>query len=155
MWKEESSGGQDNNYADYTEFSLIQGHGHSLGIGFGTPGYARPSAVRLGYKSPDNYEYAIWTFIIQCELLRDSEYKSWFPSLTGLYMPLGFKSEADICMGKCILKVGIHRRGFKMLLESDAYRDESETARQAYGQVVEHMRTPLHRNGCRGTLEDW
>ncbi len=101
MWKEESSGGQDDDYADYTELSLIEGHsaglgGGIVGIGFGTHGYAAPSAVRLGYKSPDNYGYAIWTFIIQCEVLKGSSYPQWLNSLKGLHMFLGFKSPAAI-----------------------------------------------------------
>lgn len=101
MWKEESSGGSDNNYADYTELSLIVGHsanlsGGLIGIGFGTRGYARPNEVRLGYKSPDNYGYAIWTFVIQCSVLADSSYPSWLYSLTGLHMFLGFKTQATI-----------------------------------------------------------
>ncbi|MDK6028711.1 hypothetical protein QPL79_04990 [Ignisphaera sp. 4213-co] len=72
MWVEESSGGQDNIYADYTEIPLLLGHSYLIYqngkydtvLGFGAKGCANPYDVRLGYKSPDGYGYAIWTFII-------------------------------------------------------------------------------------------
>ena len=99
------TGGKDNNYADYTELSLILGHScrideDLIGIGFGKDrGCARPEEVRLGYKSPDNYGYAIWSFIIQCEVLKDTSYPYWLNALTGLHMLLGFKNSPTIAPG--------------------------------------------------------
>jgi hypothetical protein len=101
-WKEESSGGIDNHEADYTQLSLMEGHNHDLGggligVGFGSLGYAGPSDVRLGYVSPDNYGYAIWWFVIECSVFKDSSYPSWLSTLTGVHMLLGFKIDATVC----------------------------------------------------------
>jgi len=100
-WKEESYGGMDNYMADYIQLSLILGHsadlgGGLIGVGFGTLGYTSPNAVRLGYMSPDNYGYAIWWFIIECSVFKDSSYPSWLYTLTGVHMLLGFKNDAVI-----------------------------------------------------------
>ena len=97
-WKEESSGGIDNQKADYTELSLIQAHGPAVNvIGSGPDaGQAPPSTVRLGYTSPDNFGYSIWSFIIECERFKDAWYQSYFQCLTGTHMLLGFKSTATI-----------------------------------------------------------
>jgi hypothetical protein len=96
-WKEESASGADNYYADYCELSLIQGHSASSGstkyIGFGSRGYASANDVRLGYESPDDYGYNIWSFIIECSLFNDANYVAWAGALTGTHMLLGFKND--------------------------------------------------------------
>ena len=60
MWEEESYGGEDNDYADFTELSLVLGHGCITNkpdgslvsvIGFGDKGCAVPDNIRLGYES--------------------------------------------------------------------------------------------------------
>ncbi|AAL80775.1 hypothetical protein PFDSM3638_03250 [Pyrococcus furiosus DSM 3638] len=103
MWIEEDYGGQDNNYADYTELSLVLGHScvynNEIGIGFGDKGCALPEKVRLGYKSPDGYGWAIWTFIIQCSVLNDNNVNNWLEALAGIHMILGFAKEAKIALG--------------------------------------------------------
>jgi len=109
MWVEESSDGRDNIYADYTEMSLLLGHGcliyqngkYVTALGFGAKGCASPYDVRLGYKSPDGYGYAIWTFIIQCSVLKDDTsntigVSAWLYTLTGIHMVLGFASNAVV-----------------------------------------------------------
>jgi len=74
-------------------------------LGFGAnKGCASPYNIRLRYKSPDNYGYAIWTFIIQCSVLRDDSdnvvgVSAWLQTLTGIHMVLGFASDAEIAPG--------------------------------------------------------
>jgi hypothetical protein len=99
-WKEESSGGYDNSYADYTELSLTLAHSVSYGghivAGFGGQTYALPSTIRLGYASPDAYGYCIWWFALECSLLNDTDYTSWYDSMTGIHMILGFVNDASV-----------------------------------------------------------
>lgn len=103
MWIEEAYGGQDNNYADYTELSLVLGHScvynDEIGIGFGDKGCALPEKVRLGYESPDDYGWAIWTAIIQCSVLKDGNVNNWLQTLTGIHMILGFANDPTITVG--------------------------------------------------------
>ena len=109
MWTEEAYGGHDNNYADLVELSLVLGHGcivysgqeGTTAIGFADKGCATPDHIRLGYKSPGNSGWAIWTFIIQCSVLENDTstvdgVSAWLPTLTGIHMVLGFASEAVI-----------------------------------------------------------
>lgn len=106
MWTEEEYGGEDNDYADFTELSLVWGHGCVVvfpdgesvtAIGFGGgKGCAMPYHIRLGYKSPDYYGYAIWTFIIQCSILNDDDVGEWLQVMTGIHMVLGFANTVVI-----------------------------------------------------------
>ena len=99
-WKEESSSGADNSWADNTELSLIHSHsalggGNIIYLGFGTGhGTASPFEVKLGYTSPDSTGYNIWNFAIECETLNDNSYNSWYAALNGEHMMLGFKTDA-------------------------------------------------------------
>ncbi|AIG98575.1 MULTISPECIES: DUF6345 domain-containing protein [Archaeoglobus] len=104
MWTEEEKG-NDNFYADYTELSLVLGHGvvvvypdgtKKSAIGFADRGYALPDDIRLGYASPDGFGYSVWTFIIQCSVLGDEYVDDWLQTLQGVHMVLGFASTATI-----------------------------------------------------------
>jgi hypothetical protein len=64
--------------------------------GFGGQTYALPSTVRLGYASPDSYGYSIWWFLLECELLNDTDYTSWYNSMTGIHMILSFVNTPNI-----------------------------------------------------------
>ena len=109
MWTEEAYGGQDNNYADLVELSLVLGHGCVVysgqqgvtAIGFADKGCATPDHIRLGYESPDDYGWAIWSFIMQCSVLENDTdtvrgVSAWLSTLTGVHMILGFASEATL-----------------------------------------------------------
>lgn len=105
MWTEEEYNGQDNSYADYTELSLVLGHGCVVvfpdgkrvsAIGFADKGCAIPDHIRLGYKSPDDYGFAIWSFIIQCSVLSDDYVGDWLQVMTGVHMILGFANSPII-----------------------------------------------------------
>jgi hypothetical protein len=74
MWRDKLFGGQDYLYADYYEASLILGHAGPVRfeeayIGFAPNGYVWADEVALGYKTYQGK--SIWTFIVQCEILRD------------------------------------------------------------------------------------
>jgi hypothetical protein len=105
MWTEEEKGGDDNDYADWTEISLVLGHGcvvvypdgtKKSAIGFADKGCAIPDDIRLGYSSPDGFGYSVWTFIVQCSILEDEYVDDWLQTLQGVHMVLGFASTATI-----------------------------------------------------------
>ncbi len=102
-WFEED--GNDDNYADKTELTLIEGHGgfdYDISIpsfwtyidleGNGTLS-AEENNISLGYES-DEGDQNIWFFAISCALLRDGwgVCDDWEDILNGTHMMLGFKS---------------------------------------------------------------
>ena len=98
-WQEESDGGDDDSYADYTELSLIQSHSVDLGdgligVGFGPSEYTGPDEVRLGYASPDDSGYNIFWFVMECSVLQTDSYGEWKAILAGTNMMIGFKNDA-------------------------------------------------------------
>ena len=103
-WKEESSGGVDDTYADDAVLSLLFAHGSDNNgqwtvtqIAFPSGGWIDdPNTVRLGYDSPDDDGINIWNFFITCTLFKDTSYPSWAYALTGTHMLLGFKNSPTI-----------------------------------------------------------
>jgi hypothetical protein len=103
-WQEETSGGIDDQKADYGELSFLGAHGfdgnnHELNItqvAFPLGGYIDdPTTVKMGYLSSDSYGYNIWNYIPSCRLLKDTSYPSWATILQGTHMLLGYKNDAD------------------------------------------------------------
>ncbi|GEM_PF-4681456 len=96
MWIDTYEGGLDHLYADYYEASLILGHAGSVlggktSIGFAPNGNAWADEVYLGYKTYQGK--SIFTFIVQCGILRDTAIGYWKWALNGAHMILSFKSE--------------------------------------------------------------
>ena len=99
LWKEETFNGFDNMGADNCKLALEMAHGDATGsvteIIFTDSNLDDPAdSVRLGYLSPDNYGFNIWSFFISCSLFKDTSYPSWSNALQGTHMMLGFASSA-------------------------------------------------------------
>lgn len=125
MWRDKSLGGQDHLYADYYEASLILGHAGptfsgKTSIGFAPNGHVWANEVALGYKT--YLGKSIWTFIVQCGILKDSALGYWKWALQGAHMILSFKNDAQIVTSE---SDGDCRILAKMLVGIDNYPKES------------------------------
>jgi hypothetical protein len=108
-FEEDGTPYSDDDYADKTELTLIEGHGgfdYDISIpsfwtyidleGNGTLS-AEENNISLGYES-ESGDQNIWFFAISCSILRDNYncYADWLSILNGTHMMLGFKSDGGI-----------------------------------------------------------
>jgi hypothetical protein len=149
-WQEESSGGTDNDKADYCELTYLGAHGQDNDGAWDVTkiqfpgGYVESNTVKLGYASPDSNGKSIWAFISSCKLLKDTSYTSWKELLQGTHMLLGYKTNA---VGSAPDMENLAKR----LTGSDGFSKENIQDAYFNNYVDEGMHAP---NWCRIIAEN-